>query len=953
MGSRRFGIGAAISLVAVLTGTGCVLNPESERERSAADCAHLLLDGFRPIGETRQERFTGKVQPETARCRGGDYAALFLETPWADWANYWGTGDAASRYPTRVEWLFKHLGPNDRGIDGALIDLEYQRVELIKFNLHDPNTYEHYVKGRDGLAGPVLTRWAEMRLPPSDPNYKAVGAEGEQVCTGALIRHRTLTGICNDVFNPGMGSTGMVFARNAQFEETFPDRGGTLEQRNRHGDRIGLLKPDPQVISRKLLTRDQSRPEKCNEGRGLDGNSPDAQCDYQKAPFFNVLAAFWIQFMTHDWFGHLEEGRNAAGEMQVGCASQRVNNVETPLSDEDAKRLGCRKGDRMTSALVAERGDPGRFSHEGRDYQRRPHATTRNTVTAWWDASQIYGYDETSRKRVKRDPDDPAKLLLRPVGNRPGAGEQQGYLPLLSAPDPMQAHWQGQEATAFPDNYTIGMSFYHNVFAREHNAFVSEFRRRAARDPNADSGLRNPDRARQVITNREVTNDELFEAARLVVAAGIAKIHTIEWTTQLLYGEPLFRGMNANWGGFFEGKERVDRALQLVMKKLRESGDARKANDWYSVFAAGPGIVGLGSRDYADISDLKGVNGGINHFGSPFNFPEEFITVYRLHPLVPDLIEYRDWSQDPNRIRQTLPLASTFRAGATQTMRSHGLANLALSMGRQRLGALTLRNHPAFLQNVPMPHLTSETKAIDVAALDLIRDRERGVPRFNEFRRQYGLQSLRSFDDFVDTRPRVDAETRRKQQAMVASLREVYGQHRCDDSKVITRTQLMKGKPITDCLGHPDGTMVDNVEDLDTIVGWLSEFVRPHGYAISETQFVVFILNASRRLFSDRFFTSSFRPEFYTKLGFDWVNDNGPDGKVMEKVTSNGHTIEVSPLKRVLQRTIPELTPQLEGVVNAFDPWARDRGEYYSLEWKPRAEARSDPAFTPGTGLTR
>ena len=29
------------------------------------------------------------------------------------------------------------------------------------------------------------------------------------------------------------------------------------------------------------------------------------------------------------------------------------------------------------------------------------------------------------------------------------------------------------------------------------------------------------------------------------------------------------------------------------------------------------------------------VNGGVNHFGSPFNFPEEFITVYRLHALVP------------------------------------------------------------------------------------------------------------------------------------------------------------------------------------------------------------------------------------------------------------------------------------------------------------------------------
>ena len=59
------------------------------------------------------------------------------------------------------------------------------------------------------------------------------------------------------------------------------------------------------------------------------------------------------------------------------------------------------------------------------------------------------------------------------------------------------------------------------------------------------------------------------------------------------------------------------------------------------------------------------------------------------------------------------------------------------------------------------------------------------------------------------------------------------------------------GSPINDCLGHPNGSTVDNIEDVDTVVGWMSESVRPHGFAISETQFVVFILNASRRLYSD------------------------------------------------------------------------------------------------------
>jgi hypothetical protein len=129
------------------------------------------------------------------------------------------------------------------------------------------------------------------------------------------------------------------------------------------------------------------------------------------------------------------------------------------------------------------------------------------------------------------------------------------------------------------------------------------------------------------------------------------------------------------------------------------------------------------------------------------------------------------------------------------------------------------------------------------------------------------------------------------------------------------------------------------------VVGWLAEGPRPHGFAISETQFVVFIINASRRLYSDRFFTSSYRPEFYTQFGIDWVNDNGPDGKVMETGEPNGHQQEVSTMKRVLQRTVPELRSELEPVVNVFDPWARDRGEYYSLAWKPRPGAGDDDAF--------
>ena len=210
-------------------------------------------------------------------------------------------------------------------------------------------------------------------------------------------------------------------------------------------------------------------------------------------------------------------------------------------------------------------------------------------------------------------------------------------------------------------------------------------------------------------------------------------------------------------------------------------------------------------------------------------------------------------------------------------------------MGRQRLGLLALQNHPRFLQNLQIDAAESPTQQIDVAALDLIRDRERGVPRFNEFRRQYGLRQLTSFDDFVDRGCRRTRPSGRTRSSWSRSCARYTAQHHVRRTKVITIAQRMPtGEPINDCLGHPNGSMVDNVEDLDTVVGWLAETTRPHGFAISETQFVVFILNASRRLFSDRFFTSSFRPEFYSTLGVDWVNNNGPT-RMIEDREINGH----------------------------------------------------------------
>lgn len=932
-----------------------------EQIASLRACRQLASDGFRPIADDRADRFTGKVKEYTALCRGGEKAVAQRGTPWVDWSNYWGAGDNSSKTQSL---LFGHLGADGRGLDGALLDLEYQRMEMIKFNLFDNSTYQEYVNGRDNVPGRSLKVWPQMRLQPSDPHYKDVGGEGPQLCKGDLIRYRTLSGICNDIRNPRMGATDMTFARNVQFEETFPQLGATELVKNRHGDRIGLMKPDPEVVSRVLFTRQQSDTAKCKAGTNA---APDAHCDYIKAPFFNVIAAYWIQFMTHDWFNHLNEGQNNTKvAIDMGCKTKLDGDKQRPLTAEEVASLGCRPNDKMDRAIMADTTPPPTFQANGKTYLARAQETTKNTNTAWWDASQIYGYSDRSAQRVKRDPADSAKLLMVQLPGHTAEGDAQGYLPQFAANDPIQPQWSGQEAVAFPDNWSIGLSFLHNVFAREHNQFVTEFRKRAAAHPDDDSGVRDPADPKKVVKYRDVSAEQIYQMGRLVVAAEIAKIHTTEWTTQLLYDDVLYTGMNANWHGLVREDNAVSRALDHVAvdvkgKSIREPDQTT----WYSVFASGAGIFGLGSHKYAgktgflgidknakdiwDVSNPDDVNGGVNHFGSPFNFPEEFITVYRLHPLVPDLLDFRDL-KSPNVVQKEVPVVSTFRALATDAEHTGGLSNWALTMGRQRLGALTLGNHPQFMQNLPMPQLASSpTKMIDIPALDLIRDREHGVPRFNEFRRQYGLQSLTSFDDFIDRRlsptSSADSVELARERDYVAKLRSVYGTHKCDDSKVITDAQKLNGKMVTDCLGHPDGTVVDNVEDLDTVVGWLAESTRPHGYAISETQFTVFIINASRRLFSDRFFTSSFRPEFYSNLGVEWVTNNGPTGVVMEQGMPNGHQEVVSPMKRVLLRAMPELKGELSSVVNAFDPWARDRGEYYTLEWKPRKGAESDSAF--------
>ncbi|HEX2675895.1 MAG TPA: peroxidase family protein, partial [Polyangiales bacterium] len=130
-----------------------------------------------------------------------------------------------------------------------------------------------------------------------------------------------------------------------------------------------------------------------------------------------------------------------------------------------------------------------------------------NEVTSWWDASQIYGSDAKT-----------VDALRSHVGGKLAVDPKTGNLPVL--PD-------GVEHTGFRRNWWLGLAMLHTLFVKEHNAICDML---AARYP-------------------KLSDQRLFDTARLINAAVLAKIHTVEWTPAVLPNEALHAAMNANWYG--------------------------------------------------------------------------------------------------------------------------------------------------------------------------------------------------------------------------------------------------------------------------------------------------------------------------------------------------------------------------------------------------------------------
>jgi hypothetical protein len=420
--------------------------------------------------------------------------------------------------------------------------------------------------------------------------------------------------------------------------------------------------------------------------------------------------------------------------------------------------------------------NPMRVQRTRRDPSRCPMSggppTFTNDVTHWWDASQVYGSSASALESLRT--------------------RQGGRLGLDGNSRLRIDDKTGAELTGFiADTNWPAISLLHLLFAREHNAICRALE----------------------LAYPEWSDEELFQHARLINAALLAKIHTVEWTPALLTNPTITAAMHANWWGVFGERIR---------------------------------------NDYGRVSPsevLSGIPGAQkDHFGVPYAITEEFVSVYRMHSLIPDSYTFRALRDDSVLKRCELP--DLLGAGGIKLVDEVGIENCLYSFGVSHPGAMRLHNFPNHLRAVKR----HDGELIDLATIDVLRDRERGQPRYNEFRRALHLSAPGTFEELTDN------------PTWARELREVYL----------------------------------DVEKVDLLTGMLAEPL-PSGMAFGDTAFRVFILMASRRLNSDRFFTTDFTDEVYSPVGMQWIRDNS--------------------MTTVLLRHFPALTPALLHVKNAFCPW--------------------------------
>ncbi|KAF5795655.1 putative heme peroxidase superfamily, heme peroxidase, animal-type [Helianthus annuus] len=412
-----------------------------------------------------------------------------------------------------------------------------------------------------------------------------------------------------------------------------------------------------------------------------------------------------------------------------------------------------------------------------------------NSRTPWWDGSVIYGNNEAGMGKVRAYSDGKLKIA------RDG---------LLEHDD------KGIPISGDVRNCWAGFSLLQALFVKEHNAICDMLKDHYP----------------------EFDDEKLYQHARLVTSAIIAKIHTIDWTVELLKTDTLLAAMRINWYG-------------MLGKKVKD------------LFG---NILG------PELSGLVGLKKPQDH-GVPYSLTEEFVSVYRMHTILPDKIILRDIDSIAPKhksippIQEEVNMKDMIGKEGEKRLSNIGMEKMLVSMGHQPCGAVTLWNYPSWMRNLVAHDIDGEERKdqVDMASMEIYRDRERKVPRYNEFRRNLLMTPISKWEDLTDDEEIIDA------------LNEVYG---------------------------------DDVEKLDLLVGIHAE-KKIKGFAICETAFFIFVLVASRRLEADRFFTTNYNAQTYTEKGLQWIN-------------------KIESLKDILDRHFPEMSKTWMRCSSAFSVWDSD-----------------------------
>ncbi|KAJ7799743.1 heme peroxidase [Mycena olivaceomarginata] len=310
---------------------------------------------------------------------------------------------------------------------------------------------------------------------------------------------------------------------------------------------------------------------------------------------------------------------------------------------------------------------------------------------------------------------------------------------------------------------------------------------------------------------------------------GLSMLHNI-WTKEHNLVADMFKKSNPTWTDqqLFDHARLVTTALNakihtvewtpaLLQDEILQT--AMNAN-WYGLAPAWlQSIPDIFSQKIAEA--WYGIVGGKPDFaGVSFAHSEEFVSVYRFHSLLRDNITIRN-HVDGKYTANSYNISQYAFRGAQDVIRGNNFSDVVYTFAT---------DYPRFWATIPPRCSHSLSPAPRTpwtwARLTFCATASAAFPATTNSAASSRSFPAKTMDDISDDKN------------AVASLRAIYG---------------------------------EDVEAVDMLAGSLAESPRATGFAFSNTQFQAFILAASRRLMTDRFFTTDYTAGCLDNAFKPWV----------------------------------------------------------------------------------